>query len=138
MSELFSESYHVDGAFLPNKEDPPQIRELRDLQGVEPDSISIEYISWKQTYFMLVKYVIKNKDGQVEHHLKILNFNHNFNTKPYLEKKREKKRLADMEKGAKVEDEVEDPETAQKSKMGKVVFETQLHTYTGKKHGSGP
>ena len=72
MSELFSESYHVDGAFLPNKEDPPQIRELRDLQGVEPDSISIEYISWKQTYFMLVKYVIKNKDGQVEHHLKIL------------------------------------------------------------------
>lgn len=138
MSELFSESMKVDGTagFLPNKEDPPQVRELRDLQGVEPESISVEYLSWKQTYFMMIKYAKKNEDGQVEQHLKILNFNHNFNTIVYKEKQKQKKRLVKEDKDAKEGDEDAAEELDEKTKIGKCVFETKLHTYSGKKEGS--
>lgn len=66
MSELFSENYDVEGGFLANKADPPQVRELRGLKGVEPASISVEYLSWKDKYYMMLKYAIKNEDGQIE------------------------------------------------------------------------
>jgi hypothetical protein len=100
---------------------------LQSLDGVDPLSISVEYLSWKKKYFMMIKYAIKNKDGQVEQHLKILNFNHNFNIKTYMEKKREKERLSkpkNEDAKEEVEDEEENNIQAHKSKMGKVVFET--------------
>jgi hypothetical protein len=45
----------------------------------------------------MIKYATKNKDDQLEQHLKIVNFNHDFNITPYMEKKREQERIAKMD-----------------------------------------
>ena len=63
---------------------------------------------------MMIKYAIKNKDDQLEQHLKIVNFNHDFNIKPYMEKKREQERIAKMG-----EKKVEKKEEKEEDKDGK-------------------
>lgn len=39
---------------------------------------------------MMIKYATKGKNDNVEQHLKIINFNHNFNKIKYAEKRKEK------------------------------------------------
>ena len=78
MSELFSESMALDKTYMAIKENPLQIQELKELEG-DQKSISVEYLSWKQTYYMMIKYAIENEDGQIEQHLKILHFKQGYN-----------------------------------------------------------
>jgi len=165
MSELFSESMRLDKTYMAIKENPLQIQELKGFEG-DHKSISVEYFSWKETYYMMIKYAIE-VDGQVEQHLKILHFKEGYNDVDFKkakkhhddlhkddEKDEEKDEAAEKAKEAasekaeeqdvdKVEGEAgidgevpieEEPEELpipDHSRMGKLVFETQLHTYAG-------
>ena len=164
MSELFSESMKIDEtkAYLPIKENPLQSQILKDPKG-DQKSISVEYLQWKETYYMMIKYVIANEDGQIEHHMKILHFKYGYNDPEYKKVKRAKNRMdkAAQKAAAKdktppkkkemevsiledgTESQVEKDEDAEEeipdhSRMGKLVFETQFHTYTGKKEATAP